>query len=118
DVQPQAQLVAPALFDLDHHCVGIFDDGPRQVVEHVARSRPDAPGAVVDLVVVDLVVIDPVVFDLRVGHDDAPGALNWSHAPEIFNSFSTASVGCAPLSSQPTALSLSILTTDGSARGS
>ena len=45
-------------------------------------------------------------------------ASNCSQAPEIFSSFCTVSVGCAPLVSQPTTLSLSIFTTDGSARGS
>ena len=43
--------------------------------------------------------------------------LKSSQAPEIFSSFSTRSVGWAPLRSQSTALSLSMMTPDGSWRG-
>src|SRR5439155_25981704 len=116
DVQAQRdRVVAPALVDLDHHRRGVLDDRLREIVEHVARDRPDDTVAVV-AVVVEVVVTVVVEVSVGVGHD-VPGVLNWSHAPEIFNSFSTTSVGCAPFASQPTALSLSMLTTEGSARG-
>src|SRR5438874_8618743 len=120
DVQAQRdRVVAPALVDLDHHRRGVLDDRLREIVEHVARDRPDDTVAVVTVVVevvVEVVVTVVVEVGVGVGHD-VPGVLNWSHAPEIFNSFSTTSVGCAPFASQPTALSLSMLTTEGSARG-
>ena len=91
---------------------------------HRRRRRPSSSASssslelVVELVF-DLVVVEDVVaLRSRVTHFAALAAWNSSHAPEIFSSFSTRSVGCAPLRSQSTAFALSIFTTDGSARGS
>src|SRR5207245_8813988 len=106
--------------DYDHDTVIFIDDRLHSILGHRACGAPVGPVGVVDVVVIELVVVDVVAFDVkaRVGVGHGVGLLNWSQAPEIFSSFSTCSVGRAPLRSQPTALSLSMFTRDGSALGS
>ena len=139
-VQAEAQAAAP-LLGVDDHRVGLVGERAGQVAEHGQRvppsraslgSLPSLPSSswprssealmsdVVRRRTIDvglLVTVDGVDVAglVEVGHFDLAAA-NSSHAPEVFNSFSTRSVGCAPLTNHFTAFSLSILiTASGSA---
>src|SRR5439155_22608562 len=98
DVQTEVDAVAAEIVDLDDDGVGLVDDLAGHVLEDGARQA--AHQAVADVGLPSLVVQPAGVASCieTVSHDDAP-AWNCSHAPEIFSSFSTVSVGFAPCES-------------------